>query len=456
MTYDHPLKMIEINLVQIFRPWHSMEFERTIVTQLDETQADKIIQKIQNHFPFYQLELKNDYFFEARKIDVRPIIARQKKEHGENLWRTQVVTAVFAGITVCTLSLVTHRYFKNQAKIVFFGAVSFSFFVVYRWSYPINKSFYPDNTSRDRENFPFDVILYRVKGNRIPPKNFDISSDDDPLTCERISPEKFDSPHVIFLPSYITNARGCVRHILIEGTAKFLDPFDRRAYSEKERKEIFQQITRIFGISKDAFISCFDSVTLTPLEYDYRGVDKDGKYTSRAKDALNYAINELEDSSLKEIEAFFDSLEKKIEGILEALRENASFREEFYKYVRLSNLPGSQEVCSQQFSKLFSSFGPPLIIMTISLGSGDFIRPVYLPSFFKLSTYQFFGPDSLKEGVDKALKKLKKQYIREIRLEILEMTTFNEDLKKEDEGNARVERFERLTGISLSILDNRV
>ncbi len=441
--------MIEINLVQIFRPWRAQEFERLIATCLDGTQANKFVQKVQQYFPIHQLEPKNHFFYEARKIDVRPIIARQKKERADNLWRAQVVIAIFAGISTCTLSFIAHRYFKNQAKIVFFGTTCLSLSAAYRWSYPISESFYPDNIPKDRESFPFDVMLYRVKGNRTAPENFNLSKDFDPLTCEEISEEVFDSPHVIFLPSYITNARGCVRCLLEKGVARFCDPIDRRDYSEEQREEVIEQITRIFGISKDTFISCFDPITVTPPKHDYRGVDKNGQYTQRAIDALNYTINALDDSSLKEIDAFFASLEKKIAAIIANLRENKPFREEFYQYVCLSRLPGSEEISRQHFSELFSSLVPPIFPLTISLGIRKFLRFISPLSLFKLSAYQSFGPDSLKEGVDKALKKLKKQYIRELRLEILAMTPFNQDLKKEDEGKARVERFERLTGISL-------
>lgn len=441
--------MIEINHVQIFRPWRAQEFERIIATEFDATSAEKFLERVQKKLPNYQLKPENYYFFEVRKVDVRPIIARQKKERAANLWHTQVMIGILAGMTACTLSLLAHHYFKSQAKIIFFGTTSFSLFAAYKWSYSISESFYPDNIPRGREDLPFDIILYRVKGNRTPPQNFDISKDVDPLTCEELSTEEFDSPHVIFLPSYITNARGCMQRIITEGAVAFRDPIDLRTYSEEEREEIIKQITRIFGISKGAFVSCFEPVTLIPPETDYRGVDEDGKYTQRAIEALNYSINDLHDSSMKEIDHFFESLEKKIGKIIQDLRDNASFREEFYNYVRLSSLPGSQEVSRQQFATLFSSLGPPIILMTISLGSGKFIRPIFLPSFFKLSAYQSFGPDSLKTNVDTALTELKKEYIREIRLEILAMTPFNRDLKKEDEGKARVERFERLTGISL-------
>ena len=63
--------------------------------------------------------------------------------------------------------------------------------------------------------------------------------------------------------------------------------------------------------------------------------------------------------------------------------------------------------------------------------------------------FQKYGPDSLKDSINESLQKLKTSYIRDIRLQILGMTSFFKDLEEEEEGKVRIRRFEQKTGISL-------
>ena len=352
--------MIEINLSQIFRSWDFMEVERTVHTHLDEFEAEKIIRRIQKSIFQKQLSSDNHYFYVLRKIDIRPSIQRRRKKRSEDLWRFQLVVTAMGVITSLFIYATVHHFFKKLTQRAFYGVSLLPILGAYKWAYPISESFYPDRVPKDRNDLPFDVVLSRVKGLRECPRGFNIEEDVDPLTQEKISEEVLDSPHMIFLPSYICNSKGFIRLILMKGNVNFCDPIDKRSYTRTESQNILQQIKWIFGISNEDFLSCLDPVILELMDPDYRGVDEEGNYSPRAINVLSDAINGIDLRSLKEVGTFFCQLENRIDSIMQQLNDDASFREAFYNYVRLLKESPHQKLLDQHFPLFSPHWGPYL------------------------------------------------------------------------------------------------
>ena len=450
---------MEINWPGIFLNYQPNEMERTIQTGLSQVEAEAMRQRIEGRISGEQLKEDNLYFFDVKLINVYEL-EQQEIQSKKNEWEEKIKGVDRIALRVAIVGgmvIVGGVYYfaQGKAKPFFFVLPPAASYLSYRVLKAYGRSYFPEVSIKetvDKER-PYELKIYRHQGNRICPSNFDITNDYDPLTQDEVTPERLHSPHMIFLSNYVTDVKAFVKAVLKKGDIR--DVVYNRDLTENEWGSVVRQITMIFRITPSAFYSCFDDeVLLEEKEVDYRGVDKEGNYTADAKAAIEYSYRNLdrnlEESSIKAIDTFFDKIVFWLSTLVENLQNNAPFREEFDKYVRLAQLPGSAPILDQQFSHLFMLNGSTNTVFSCMIGEAPYSRTVYLKHFFELITFENYGPCSYQDKAHKKINKLKIAYKREIRLEILRLTPFNFDRYKEDRGDVRIKRFETLTGVSLA------
>lgn len=293
------------------------------------------------------------------------------------------------------------------------------------------------------ENKPFKLVVYRCPMVRKLPPNFNIKEDVDIFTQELFTEKTFRSPKAIYLPHAVVDSKGFIQSVLEKGA--LMNPLGGK-FDQKESQEIVRQISRIFWITPAEFWSCFeDRVARRENGVEERGLDADGQYTTDARAAIEYAFNGIINSALPEIDEFFDRLEGDLTPAVRSIAQSTMFQ----CYISLLR----ESMNSSGFFYFLQLMGfPPALGMnlrrreefediTMSISAFPFLEGIFLKNY---------GPNEGRAEAGTYLEKLKKIGKRAARLEILSLTSFNLDMQKKDKAEARVKRFEALTGVSLS------
>ncbi|MCB1072944.1 MAG: hypothetical protein KDK96_07585, partial [Chlamydiia bacterium] len=272
---------------------------------------------------------------------------------------------------------------------------------------------------------PHHIIVERSKDDRVCPFNF-IGEDVDPLTKEEISSEKLQSPQMIYLPNYVTDAKAFMLAILRAGKKEFSDPNCRRKFSTEEHEAIVSQILDIFQISEEELDQCFEigetvihRLDLTWLDCyirDSRAFNENGQYTERAQHYLLKVFHGLKDPTLPQIDDFVDRL-------IEELVKDGNYS---YPIVEIDL---------------------PLEILPVE---------VDLTPFFLLKLIgQVLNPER-RTHLEMKANQIKNHIKRFYRSRILLVTGFYKELRKDDRATSRIEYFEKMTGVSLREVSQEV
>ncbi len=335
-VYVGPFETKGINLSReaIFSGWKEGESSRVVGSigrEFERHDVEPRIKTLQVWAAQHHFSSNKPYFFSAKKICTSDIAWEKQRKVALRVYLVVVFSCI--GFS-CFVFWKTQPYFarkwKECLKIAeskkyvmrsaydFFGrgrtatateiwhkhsesgaAVSYFFRNAFCLLFPLftvvnAASIFPKRPFRKK----FDLIIEREKDDRICPSNFDIKEDCDPLTQEEISEENLHSPQMIYLPNYVTDARGFMRAILRAGKKDFADPVYRRDFTEEEHAQILSQINRIFHISEEALNLCFErggsvellrgSMDPSRFLYDSRAFDKDGNFSVEARHHLNY------------------------------------------------------------------------------------------------------------------------------------------------------------------------
>ena len=294
----------------------------------------------------------------------------------------------------------------------------------------------------------WQAVIKKHKGERTLPKNYDCLSV-DPFTYETFSENDLDSPHTIFLPSYVASAKGVVRTILERGTTVFRDPVDNRVYDGEERKRLLQQIDRIFGVSKKGFFSCFGPIPPLGEKLENVALDKNGQYSEKAKESIAFIMNELKDPSLSLIDKCLNEIEGIIQKIIPVLDKHPAFRERVENYSTICQNDLKKNPLDPGTPNSFVKFKPLNLSFRISDLSLEYEMDIN--RLISLAIYKQFGHSDIQIPARIEFARLKLDYIRRIKLDILRFTPFFDDLEQEYRAKMRTKRFERLSGVSLTI-----
>lgn len=462
---------MEINYIYLFAPWKPEDQERVVVSGLNqEKDATPYIEKINLRLAGMQLKTKKFYTFKVVKFTygdenakelarVNKINQENKEKYEkevlenkqtriENLKNVDLIVfrvALVSGVILFGFAFCMGRG-KNQ-KMVFLAAV-----VVPSVAYPSLKSYgysyYPEVLPEKREPLQYieknyyDLILSLQRDDRILPPNFKREEDIDPITLEPIPEEDLYSPLKIFLPNYVVDSRDFVRSVLEKGTLRHT--LDNREFNQEELKSILGQISKIFLITPSQFWKCFDLEVAHQNSLGH-GLDCHGRYTEEAKSAIKYSFDGIKDSALPEIDEFFEGIERKWTPILGLIGLMPRFQE-FFSRVSHATIDPNEFLSLMLMHGVF-----PADMLELRMNEGDHIPiPVNLAPFFVKILLGLYGPDCFKRQRDQEICEMKDQRIRAIRLEILGMTHFNQDMRKMDRKSARINYFEKLTGVSLS------
>lgn len=299
---------------------------------------------------------------------------------------------------------------------------------------------------------PHHIIVERLKDARVCPPNFDIQKEVDPLTQEEISSEKLQSPQMIYLPNYVTDAKAFMLAILRAGKKEFSDPYCRREFLTKEREKIITQILDIFQISEEELHQCFqigeavvqrlDSTNPDRYEGDSRAFDEQGQYTKRAQHKLQDCFDDLKDPTLPEIDYFVDQwIDEAVRRRILEIYTDTFFVENF----RLNNYQIDLMILIQE-EELILSFRDIVEIKFLFE-----LTPFLVLEYFKRT----LSPEQKKEIKNESLQ-IKEDIKRSFRSVVLEVTGFYEELRKDDRAIIRIEYFEKMTGVSLREVSQEV
>ncbi|MDN3509061.1 MAG: hypothetical protein P0S93_03450 [Candidatus Neptunochlamydia sp.] len=274
---------------------------------------------------------------------------------------------------------------------------------------------------KKRSDCPYDIVVERSKDQRV--CNF--QKDVDPLMQEDLSPEKLQSPQMIYLPHYVTNAKFFMMLILRARNKGFSDPYTGKFLFPEEREAITEQILAIFQISQKELDDCFkirEKVGLSCFRMDFRGVDEKGQFTADAEYALKYSFPHVENVKFPLIDECIDQYIAKIRKSI----------------LKLTILPRLELNTAKLLKELLSHLNKPLDIP----GIGRYHAPFNVGSLVNLVLKD-------EETVKDQIVKMKINLRRAIRLQILDVTSFLTDLRKDDCVESRIKYFEKVTGVFL-------
>ncbi|GAB5412117.1 MAG: hypothetical protein ChlgKO_12310 [Chlamydiales bacterium] len=335
-VYGAPLETKGINLSReaIFSGWKEGESSRVVGSigmEWDCRDVEPRIKTLQVWAAQHHFSSNNPYFFSAKKICTTDIAWEKQSKLALRVYL--VAIAICIGISLYVFLKTRSHFEKNWQECLsiaksnkyvmrnaydFFGhgrpatakeiwrlhpefgsAGTYFLRNIFCAVFPFlgvvgAASVFPERPSSKR----FDLVVEREKDERVCPSNFGIKEDFDPLTQEEISEKELHSPQMIYLPNYVTDARGFMRAILKAGKKDFADPVYRRDFTEEEHAQILSQINRIFHISEKELNLCFErggdvelfrnSMGPRRFLYDSRAFDKDGNFSVEARHHLNY------------------------------------------------------------------------------------------------------------------------------------------------------------------------
>lgn len=282
----------------------------------------------------------------------------------------------------------------------------------------------------ERVLFPYDIVVERLRDERICPSNFDIDRDVALLTNEKISIEQLRSPQMIYLPNYVTGVQGFMSAILRAGKKEFVDPCYRHGFTTEERQAIILQILAIFQITEEELNLCFerggnpDNVRYS-LEKHPKALDERGQFTEEAKERLQESFGDLADPALPKIDDFVD---REIEGRV-------------------------REHCTRDSSDTLGLLRNDSVwnaSLTVQVGSLPVLVTVNLVPVLAFNVFKERGLFETAQLEQKVNDKIKEELRRSIRSQILGTTGFYEELKKDDLAESRIDYFEKKREISLT------
>lgn len=471
---------------QVFQNWNVDETSRTIGIAFGKTQGNKALIDVSQWIAQHHTSVNDPYFYSAKKVNQYTLLRSKEQRIFQSLFVTCFATCIGVAIFVYwkTRPYFERKWAECQAlaetkKYVIYKGIFHKFEryataqdiwdrhevgasgkCLLRNAFCITSPFWGlfsalivsgeiAKSCRDdtiRKCYPYDIVVERSKDQRVCPSNFNIQEDVDPLTQEEFSLQKLQSPQVIYLPNYVTDAKAFILAILRAGKKEFIDPFCRREFSTEERQAIVSQILAIFQISEEELNRCFeigekmemvsDVIDSHRYQRDTRALDERGRFTKDARATLEYCFNDLEDATLPEIDQLVDQgIEQLVSQIKESIFRNSPFQS-------LLRLGLGMDLLLNQFLNVTG-------VLLIPIGSVVFPIEVNLTPFLMLHFLKDVLPPEKLEKINSSIDQIKENLRRLIRSEILERTGFNKELREDDRATSRIEHFEAVSGVHL-------
>ncbi|MCP5503668.1 MAG: hypothetical protein H7A41_00790 [Chlamydiales bacterium] len=481
---------------QVFQNWGVDETFRTIGTAFEESACNWTLQDVKKWIAQHHTSVNDPYFYSAKKVNQHILLKSKEQRIFRSLFVACFATCIGVAVVVywktrpyferkwaeCQALAETKKYaiykglfrkFERYAaaqdlwerhevgasgKYLLRNALCITSplwgsFVALTVSNVVSKS-HRDDTFWKRSAYPYDILLERSKDERVCPPNFDIQTDVDPLTQEDLSSEKLQSPQMIYLPNYVTDAKAFMLAILRVGEKEFPDPYCRRDFSTEEHQAIVSQILAIFQISEEELDQCFEVGEKAELifdlfdshryERDARALDERGQFTEDARAKLQYCFGDLEDPTIPQIDALVDQgIEQMVSEIKEQLLGNPLFQ-------ILMGISQSSPI------ELIPRFVNVNVLLLVPIGSVSFPVPINLTPFLVLQLLKELLPAEEIKKTERMTDQIKEDIRRNIRSRILQLTGFHSELREDDRAISRIEYFEKIAGVSLREVSQEV
>lgn len=294
----------------------------------------------------------------------------------------------------------------------------------------------------------------------------------DMFSLEPIPKEEQNSGKYLHLPNYIIETTACLHGLL--GKPELKHPIEpKRAMNPEELKMFLPQITRIFNITEEEFLSCWQEIKASEEEKDALLADslEDGKLSSEAIEHLRANLGNI----VREIEGV---VQFEVARITRELQEQALTRIgidiDFHqqKCMGAVSLDAFQDALVELLS-VISSLDPIKVVVqtdshpiTVKLNSSvreqQLLRlqnQLGLQSFFGTSTPQAYSDlvgvqlAEAKEAQAADLKPLQEFLFSKALIPVFKATKLFQDKVIELEANKRFEKFKALTGIDVKASD---
>ncbi len=472
---------------QVFQNWNVDETSRKIGIAFGKTQGNKVLIDVSQWIAHHHTSVNDPYFYSAKKVNQYTLLRSKEQRIFQSLFVTCFATCIGVAIFVYwkTRPYFERKWAECQAlaetkKYVIYKGIFHKFEryataqdiwdrhevgasgkYLLRNAFCITSPFWGlfgalivsgeiAKSCRDdtiRKCYPYDIVVERSKDQRVCPSNFSIQEDVDPLTQDDLSSEKLQSPQMIYLSNYVTDAKAFMLAILRIGKKDFADPYTREEFSPEEREAITKQILAIFQITQEELNGCFeigekvewfyDRIEPTRFEKDFRGVDEKGQFTEDAQHKLQYCFNDLQDATLPQID---EIVEQEMQQVVSHATEELA---------KLCTSPigfGKTVLDVDRLMRLFSKMN---VELRIPIGSISFPVPIKLTPFLVLEFLKDVLPPEKVEYAESQIVKIKEVLKRVIRSKILGVTDFEKELREDDRATSRIEHFEAVTGVHL-------